>query len=53
MKDWIKLVVSGILGGLLGGIFAVEVHQKMSINWTALACFISVGVLIVTTYENR
>lgn len=53
MKDRIKLVVSGILGGLLGGIFVVEVHQKMSINWTALACFISVGVLIVTTYENR
>lgn len=51
MKDWIKPLGGGLIGGLAGGIFSNEVY--LNFNWTAFACFVSVVALIVTTCENR
>lgn len=53
MKDWIKTLFVGIILGVAGGLLTIEIVFRLSVDWTAVACFISITALIFTTYENR
>lgn len=49
----INNVIEAGLAGIIGGSFVVWFNSNPTINWTAVACMISILVLIVTVYENR
>lgn len=53
MKIWIREFFVGAFGGVLGGLTVSYFYLHIHINWTAITCLITVGALIVTTFENR
>lgn len=53
MKIWIREILVGAFGGILGGLTVLCFYLHIHINWTAITCLITVGALIVTTFENR
>lgn len=53
MKDWFKIITVSLIVGLAGATLTCFLFVKHSVNWTAVACFVSVIALIFTTYENR
>lgn len=53
MKNLTKEVLIGIFGGAVGGVTASFIYLNIHVNWTAIACLISILVLIVTIIENR
>lgn len=51
----INNIIEAGFAGIIGGAFVVwfNSNPNLKINWTAVACMISILVLIVTVYENR
>lgn len=52
MKRINDIIVGG-LAGVISGSLVVWVNSNHKMNWTAVACMISILVLIVTVNENR
>lgn len=46
-------IMTGGFSDVTGGLTGVLLNSNLEINWTAIACLISVTALILTTYENR